>query len=74
MSISKVFVWDNSKSEIMQKMFFAVTKFGIGQIVLRHSSFIARFFLKLRHYIYFVTKNVINLAKAKQKCSHYNFL
>ena len=38
MSISKVFVWDNSKSEIMQKMFFAVTKFGIGQIGIGRSS------------------------------------
>ena len=41
MSISKLFVWDNSKCEIMQKMFFAVTKLGIGQIRVGHSSFIA---------------------------------
>ena len=41
MSISKLFVWDNSKCEIMQKMFFVVIKFEIGQIGVGHGSFIA---------------------------------
>ena len=43
MVISKLFVWDNSKSEIMQKMFIALTKLAIGQISVGHSSFIAGF-------------------------------
>ena len=74
MSISTDFVGDNSKGEIMQKMFFAVTKLGIGQINVGHSSFISGFFLKFKHYIYFETTKVLNLAEAKQKCSHYKFL